>query len=74
LDRRLGGSQNRSGCGEEKNSQLLLGLEPLIIQRIAQCYITELSRFLTEKCSNNITKTTKKQNDDTIDKYFFKIL
>jgi hypothetical protein len=35
LDRRLGGSQNRSGrSGEEKNLQPLLGLEPPIIQPI----------------------------------------
>jgi hypothetical protein len=47
LDRRLGGSQNQSGCsGEEKISQLLLGLKPLIIQPIAQCYTTELSQLL----------------------------
>jgi hypothetical protein len=33
LDRRLCGSQSRSGrCGEKKNSELLPGLEPLIIQ------------------------------------------
>jgi hypothetical protein len=33
LDRRLGGPQSQSGCsGEEKNSQCLLGLKPLIIQ------------------------------------------
>jgi hypothetical protein len=28
----------------------------------------------TDKCSNNKTKTTQKQNDETTDKYFFKIL
>jgi hypothetical protein len=39
LDRRLGGAQSRSGRGgEEKNSQPLLGLEPPIIQPIAQRY------------------------------------
>jgi hypothetical protein len=44
LDRRLGGPQSQSGhSGEEKNSQPLLGLEPLIIQPIAQCCTTELS-------------------------------
>jgi hypothetical protein len=43
LVRRLGGPQSWSVCGgEEKNSQLLLGLESLIIQPVAQCYITEL--------------------------------
>jgi hypothetical protein len=32
--------------GEEKNFQPMLGLEPLIIQLIAQCYTTELSCLL----------------------------
>jgi hypothetical protein len=37
LDRRLGGPQNRSRrSGEEKNSQPLPGLEPPIIQFVAQ--------------------------------------
>jgi len=36
LDRRLGGPQNHAGSGgEEKNSQPLPGLEPLIIQPVA---------------------------------------
>jgi hypothetical protein len=49
LDRRMGGSQSRSGCGgEEKNSQPLPGLEPPIFQPIAQRYTTELSRFLQD--------------------------
>jgi hypothetical protein len=26
-----------------------------------------------DKCSNNKTKTTQKENDETTDKYFFKI-
>jgi hypothetical protein len=44
LDRRLGGSQSRSGHGgEEKNSQSLPGIEPPIIQPVAQRYTTELS-------------------------------
>jgi hypothetical protein len=46
LDRRLGGSQSRSGCREEKNSQPLLGLEPPIIQPVAQHHTTELSWLL----------------------------
>jgi hypothetical protein len=47
--RRLGGPQNRSGRGgEEKNSQPLPGLEPPIIQPVAQRYTTELSRFLID--------------------------
>jgi hypothetical protein len=37
LERRLGRPQNRSGCGgEERNSQPLPGLEPPIIQPVAQ--------------------------------------
>jgi len=37
LDRRLGGLQIRSRCGdEEKNSQLLPGLKTPIIQPVAQ--------------------------------------
>jgi hypothetical protein len=41
---RLGGPQSRSGRGgEEKNSQPLPGLEPPIIQTVAQRYTTELS-------------------------------
>jgi hypothetical protein len=48
LNRRLGGSQRRwSGRGgEKKNFQPLPGLEPSIIQQVAQCYTTELSRLL----------------------------
>jgi hypothetical protein len=38
LDRRLGGTQNRSGRGEEKYPQLLRGLEPPIIQPVARRY------------------------------------
>jgi hypothetical protein len=48
LDRRLGGLQNRCGSdGKEKNSQPFPGLEPPIIQPVAQSYTTELSQFLT---------------------------
>jgi hypothetical protein len=47
LDRRLGGPHSRFGRGsEEKNSQLLPGLDPPIIQPIAQRYTTELSRLI----------------------------
>jgi hypothetical protein len=47
LDRRLGGPQSRSGRGgEEKNSQLLPGLELPIIQLVTQRYTTELSRLI----------------------------
>jgi hypothetical protein len=46
LDRRLGEPQIRSGRGgEEKNSYPLSGLEPSIIQPVAQRYTTELSRL-----------------------------
>jgi hypothetical protein len=39
LDRRLGGPQNRFGCGgEQKNFQPLPGLETPISQPVAQCY------------------------------------
>jgi hypothetical protein len=47
LDRRLGWPQSRSGRGdEEKNSQTQPGHEPLIVQPVAQCCTTELSRLL----------------------------
>jgi hypothetical protein len=43
LDRKLGGTQNRSGRGgEEKNSHSLPGLEPPIIQPVSQRCTTEL--------------------------------
>jgi hypothetical protein len=42
----MGGPQSPSGRGgEEKNFQLLPGLEPLIMQPIFQCCTTELSRL-----------------------------
>jgi hypothetical protein len=44
LSRRLGGLQSRSGRGgKEKNSQPLPGLEPPIIQPVAQRYTNELA-------------------------------
>jgi hypothetical protein len=47
LNRRLGGFQSQSGHGgEEKNSQPLPGLEPPIIQLVAQRYTAELSLLL----------------------------
>jgi hypothetical protein len=47
LDRRLGGSQSQFGCGgEEKNSHPQPGLEPPIIQPVAQRDTTELSRLI----------------------------
>jgi hypothetical protein len=46
LDTRLGGPQGRSSCsGEEKNSQPVPGLEPLIIPPIAHRCTTELFRL-----------------------------
>jgi hypothetical protein len=48
FDRRLGGSQSHSGRGgEERNSQPLSGLEPLIIQLATHRYTTELSLDLS---------------------------
>jgi hypothetical protein len=47
LDRRLNGPQSRSGRGgEKKNSHPLPGLEPPIIQAVAQPYTTELSMMV----------------------------
>jgi hypothetical protein len=55
LDRRLGGPYSQSECGgEEKMSQLLLGLEPPIIQPIAQCFAAELSQLLLKLKLNSI--------------------
>jgi hypothetical protein len=52
LNTRLGGPQSQSGHGgEEKNSQTLLGLEPPIIEPVAQSYTTELSRLLVRMLS-----------------------
>jgi hypothetical protein len=45
LEWRLGGPPSHSGRGgEEINSQPLSGLETPIIQAVAECYTTELSR------------------------------
>jgi hypothetical protein len=47
MDRKQGGAKSWSGhSDEEKNSHPLPGLEPLIIQPIAQCNTTELSWLL----------------------------
>jgi hypothetical protein len=53
LDRRLGGPQSRSGRGKvQKNSHSVSGLEPPIIQHVAQRYTTELSSLsLSESAS-----------------------
>jgi hypothetical protein len=36
-----------------------------------RCGINHKDTKYTNKCSNNETKTTQKQNDETTDKYFF---
>jgi hypothetical protein len=45
-DKGLGGPQSRSGRVDEKNSQPLPGIEPPIIQPVAQRYTLELSWLL----------------------------
>jgi hypothetical protein len=53
FDRRMDGPQSLSGLtGEEKNSQPLPGLEPPIIQPVAQRYTTELSWLLMNLISH----------------------
>jgi hypothetical protein len=62
LDRRLGRPQSQSGRGsEEENSQPLLGLKPLIIQSIAQCYTTELSWFLGDRVLMRIFRPKREE-------------
>jgi hypothetical protein len=47
LYRRIGGPKRRSGRGgEEKNSQSLPGIEPSIIEPIAQRYTNEVFRLI----------------------------
>jgi hypothetical protein len=47
----VSGLQSRSGRGgEEKNSQPLPGLEPPIIQLVAQRYTTELAEWMFAFC------------------------
>jgi hypothetical protein len=38
------------------------------------CGISHKDTKHTDKCSNNKTQATQKQNNDTTDKHFFKIL
>jgi hypothetical protein len=38
------------------------------------CGISHKNTKHTDKCSNNKTKTTQKQNDEITEKYFYKIL
>jgi hypothetical protein len=66
LDRRLGGSQSRSRRGgEEKNSQLLPGFEPPIIQSIAQRYTMELFRHRNME----LFSLSPQYNDDGFDNW-----
>jgi hypothetical protein len=54
VDKGQRGPQSRYACGgEEKNSQILPGLETLIIQPVAQRYTTEL---LTQKLNKLMRK------------------
>jgi hypothetical protein len=63
LDRRLGGTQSGSGHGgEDKNSQPPTGLEPPIIQPVAQRCISELSRLLPVKTLFINVRVTKKED------------
>jgi hypothetical protein len=55
LDKRLRGPQSQSGRGgEEKNFQPLPGLEPPIIQPVAQLYTVEVSRLLQDSIDGNL--------------------
>jgi hypothetical protein len=52
----LGGPHSRSGKGgEKKNSQPLPGLEPPIIQPIAQLFTPEICRLLMNDCCYRFT-------------------
>jgi hypothetical protein len=61
----MGGPQRQSGRGGEKNFQLLPGLEPPIIQPVAQRYTTDLTRLLyyyscfIKTCLNSSFMTAK---------------
>jgi hypothetical protein len=62
LDRGLAGPQSQSKRGgEEKNSQLLQGLEPPIFQPIAQSYTAELYRLLPH--ANQLTREGERERD-----------
>jgi hypothetical protein len=59
LDRRLGGSQTRyDRGGEKKIFQLLPGLEPPIMQPVAQGYTAELSQLLDKEFISKINPIT----------------
>jgi hypothetical protein len=69
LDRRLGGPQSLSGrSGGEKNSQPLSGLEPPIIQLVAQHCTTELSwlRLQKYRSINFLCWSTKHENQTKV--------
>jgi hypothetical protein len=84
LDRRLGGPESWSlHGGEEKNSQPLPGLEPLIIQPVAQRYTTELFwllisdrisykilRGLCDTTILNVRASTEDKSDDAEDSLY----
>jgi hypothetical protein len=62
LDRRLCGHQSRSGRGgEEKNSQPLPWLEPLVIQPVTQRYSTEPYRLLLHWGSSDFSQFLQKR-------------
>jgi hypothetical protein len=70
LGRRLGGLQSRSGSGgEEKNSQPLTGLEPPIIQPVAQSY-TVLRRIFGPNRDEETRGCRKLHNEKLHDLYF----
>jgi hypothetical protein len=63
LDRRLGGPQSRSGRGgEEKNSQCSPGLEPPLIQSVAQRHTTKSSQLLEETVHSYILDIQQRSN------------
>jgi hypothetical protein len=67
--KRVPGSQSRSGRGgEEKNSQPLPGLEPPIIQPVAQLYSTDVSRILIIIVYKILVGKPLKEGDDLEDK------
>jgi hypothetical protein len=46
-------------------------MDPKSVMATIGCGISHNDTKHTDKCSNNKTKTRKKQYDETIDKYFF---
>jgi hypothetical protein len=65
LDRGLGGLQSRSErSGEDINSHLLSGLEPLINQPVAQRYNTELRRLIWKRCTKQLHEQKEKEEEE----------